>query len=64
MRSKKTHAGDCRVCSGPIVREESRVYDPATGPPIFGPGSRQQFRLKIILYCAACGLSYHHLPLK
>jgi len=53
--------GRC-VCNGDIVIETIRTseFNPESGPPIFGPGSRQQFRdvKSEKCFCFKCGLVY------
>jgi len=51
----------CRIpgCSGTIVRKFEQRYDPTSGPPIIGPGSRDQYlRTLVARYCEACGVMY------
>lgn len=53
----------CVVCSGKIVADTKIEYDPATGPPIYGPGSRRQFKEKTKGYfCTRCGIKYQFPP--
>jgi len=55
--------GKCVVCGGEIVERRTREFDPMSGPLIFGPGSRRQF--KVVnkgLHCSKCGLKYEFLP--
>ena len=62
---KKAVFGECVVCQGPIVKDVVREYDPMRGPPVIGPGSRQQFHsVTKGFYCDDCGVYYHHVPKK
>ena len=49
----------CEVCGGDIFETFKMEYDPGTGPPVIGPGSRQQFhRVSKGFYCKKCGIKY------
>lgn len=51
--------GSCKVCGGDIVEDIQREFDPRMGPPIFGPGSKKQFRyVHHDPYCTKCRLRY------
>jgi len=50
------------MCNGDIIEVSDQEYDPAKGPKIFGPGSKQQYKTVTVLYCETCGVQYHHLP--
>lgn len=53
----------CKVCGSEIVEGFEELYDPSTGPPIYGPGSRDQIKLESIgYYCSGCGIKYQFLP--
>jgi len=55
--------GECVVCHGPLVVNETREFDPRLGPLIIGPGSRNQYStVHHGWYCEWCGIRYHHLP--
>ncbi len=61
----KKVVGECVVCEGKIVEDIVREYDPQTGPPVIGPGSRDQFRDVLRGYnCIGCGLYYKFPPRK
>ena len=63
-REKKTD-GVCVVCEGEIVETIVNKYDPLTGPPIIGPGSRNQFHdVSEGFHCKKCGLKYRFVPSK
>lgn len=59
--------GKCRICGGVVIEKvwfESH-FIPETGPPIIGPGSREQYaRVQETsgLYCSNCGIKYEFLP--
>jgi hypothetical protein len=62
---ERTTLAKCVVCSGLIVQKFVEEYDPTTGPPIIGPGSKKQFRtVSKGYYCKGCGIKYEHLPKK
>ncbi|MDP2629754.1 MAG: hypothetical protein Q8P45_03625 [Candidatus Harrisonbacteria bacterium] len=52
----------CRACSGAVVKVISRHYDPSSGPPIIGPGSRSQYSTSTSYHCGTCGLMYRFPP--
>jgi len=57
--------GACRIpgCGGDITERIVQEYNPMTGPPIFGPGSRQQYHyVSQGLYCKKCGVKYEFVP--
>lgn len=55
--------GECRVCKGGIVEKTFIRFDSMTGPPIIGPGSRQQFKkVSDGYYCKKCGIKYEFVP--
>ena len=55
--------GYCVVCEGRIVELFVEEFDPKTGPPIFGPGSKRQFKeVSKGYYCDHCGLKYQFVP--
>lgn len=59
------HYAGCVVCGGTLSNPTHREYDPMTGPPIIGPGSRAQFRtVSSGIRCDDCGLRYAAAPKK
>ncbi len=53
----------CKVCGGDITERIVQEYNPVTGPPIIGPGSRQQYHyVSQGLYCKKCGVKYEFVP--
>lgn len=52
----------CSACKGRVVKETTSEYNPASGPPIIGPGYRNQCRDVTSYYCADCGLVYRLPP--
>ena len=57
--------GRCGVCKGQIVEKVSTEYNPMTGPPVFGPGSKRQFKkVSKGYHCKDCGLKYEFIPNK
>lgn len=54
--------GECTACKGNVVEGTYSEYDPATGPPIIGPGSKHQFKSIIEYYCKDCGIMYKFPP--
>ena len=55
--------GACKVCGGDITEKIVHEYNPMTGPPIIGPGSRQQYHyVSKGLYCTQCGVKYEFVP--
>jgi len=60
---EKSTKGVCKVCKGPIVELFEYEYDPTTGPPVYGPASReQQHKVSKGLYCKKCGIKYQFVP--
>jgi len=54
---------ECLACKSAIVEKIVSEFDPMSGPLIFGPGSRQQFRkVSKGFYCKQCGLKYEFAP--
>lgn len=64
MSSNSVPTGkSCRVCkTGMVMKETRSVYDPATGPPIIGPGSRHQTKQETSYHCGSCGVMYAFPP--
>lgn len=59
----KLTEGHCVVCKGQIVEKVGTEYNPMTGPPVFGPGSRRQFKeVGKGYHCKNCGLKYEFPP--
>jgi len=57
--------GHCVVCGAKIVKVITTEYDPSTGPRIFGPGGRRQYRDVFKgFHCSVCGLKYAFVPPK
>lgn len=55
--------GECFFCGGQIIEDIVTEYNPITGPIIFGPGSKNQFRnVHKGFYCWKCGLMYKFVP--
>lgn len=54
----------CSVCKvGDIIESFSMRRDPNAGPPIIGPGSRNQIKkFSNGLHCDKCGLMYAFVP--
>jgi len=64
-KEAKVFEGACKVCGGDIKEKIVCEYDPATGPPLFGPGSAKQFRdFHRGYYCTRCGIRYEFVPKK
>jgi len=42
-RVEKTNS-ECRICGGAIVAKTVTVYNPEAGSPIYGPGSKRQYK--------------------
>lgn len=60
---EKSTKGKCVVCGGEIVEVIVTEYNPMTGPPIIGPGSRQQYRdVSKGYHCKNCGIKYAFVP--
>jgi len=62
---KRQTNGKCVVCGGVIVELIEREFDATTGPMIFGPGSKGQFReVSKGFYCSheSCGIKYQFIP--
>lgn len=58
-KQKAEKKGTCVICGGNIIEKVVTEFDPETGPPIIGPGSRSQFRrVSKGFYCQRCGLKY------
>lgn len=57
--TERTARGVCKVCKGDVVEKIVIKFDPLSGPPIIGPGSKDQYK-KVIegFYCKNCGLKY------
>ena len=52
----------CIVCGGDIVELIVNEYNPKTGPPIVGPGSKGQFHeVSKGFHCESCRLKYADL---
>ena len=65
MAKIKDTEGKCVVCKGQIVETMITEFDPKTGPPIFGPGSKRQFKeVSRGYHCRGCGLKYEFIPIK
>jgi hypothetical protein len=59
----RLYKGACKVCGGDVTEKIVQEYNPMTGPPIIGPGSRQQYRyVSKGLYCKQCGIRYEFVP--
>jgi hypothetical protein len=52
----------CRVCEGEIIETVTQVFNQMYGPPIDGPGSKQQWSEKKEYHCGQCGIVYKFLP--
>jgi len=65
MATTRRTEGHCIVCKGKIVEVVTSEFDPMTGPPVVGPGSRRQFKeASKGYYCEDCGLKYQFIPQK
>jgi exosome complex RNA-binding protein Csl4 len=62
LREEKVIEAKCVVCKGNLMKTEYWQYNPASGPPIIGPGSKNQYFKQQSLRCPACGLKYVHEP--
>jgi len=50
-------------CGGDITEDFFLEHNPMSGPPILGPGSKQQRRYTSSgLYCNKCGICYEFVP--
>ena len=59
----RLYQGACKVCGGDVTEKIVREFNPMTGPPIIGPGSRQQYSyVSKGLYCKRCGIRYEFVP--
>jgi hypothetical protein len=55
----------CVVCSGPLQPKTKTVFNHFMGPPIIGPGSREQYdTVQDGWTCQKCGLHYDFPPRK
>lgn len=55
--------GKCRLCDSSVVNDTTREYNPRSGPPIMGSGSRNQYHeVTHGYYCSNCGLKYQFPP--
>ena len=64
MMEKQTD-GKCVVCKSQIVEIIAEEHNPETGPPIIGPGSKDQYRkVSKGYHCSnkGCGLKYAFIP--
>jgi len=53
----------CRVCSGEIVEVIVSEFNSKTGLPIYGRGSKEQYRKASKgFHCNKCGIAYAFLP--
>jgi len=59
----RLYKGACKVCGGDVTEKIVQEYNPMTGPPIIGPGSRQQYHyVSKGLHCKQCGVKYEFVP--
>ncbi len=55
--------GVCVVCKGDVVEDRVNEFDASSGPLVFGPASRYQYRKTSKgWYCEDCGLKYQFRP--
>jgi hypothetical protein len=60
--NNEVKTGTCGVCGGRIVEKKGFAFDPVFGPPIIGPGSRDQHtEVSYGFYCEKCGLKYEFI---
>ena len=60
---EKDTEGKCRVCGGQIVEKIVRERNPATGPPVIGPASKNQFyEASKGFHCKECKIKYESVP--
>jgi len=59
---EKSTGEKCVVCKGVLVEKIVSKFV-SMGPPIIGPGSRDQFvDEREGYFCRRCGIKYEHLP--
>ena len=62
MAQEDKIVGRCTACSGSVVKEVTSKYNPMSGPPIFGPGSQNQYIEETSYHCEDCGIEYRFPP--
>lgn len=51
--------GTCKVCGGNIIEDIQTVKINSWDPPIYGPGSKDQYSQRVVgYYCESCKIKY------